>query len=136
MTSVICPHCNIQARLTHSTEVYGPRHDYGHMYMCDHCGAYVGCHKGTTKPLGTPANKELRMWRMRAHSAFDTVWKHRYLRVKQTNPKYKKGMARGGRYKALAKLMGINGDDCHIGMFDIIQCKHVIEICNQGLLED
>jgi hypothetical protein len=38
-------------------------------------------------------------------------------------------MSRRGAYRWLAEQMGITGDDCHIGMFDVAQCRRVVEIC-------
>jgi hypothetical protein len=45
-------------------------------------------------------------------------------------------MARGGRYKKLAELMGISKKECHIGMFDVDQCRRVVEICSSGALQE
>lgn len=43
-------------------------------------------------------------------------------------------MARGGRYKKLAELMGLSMAECHIGMFDEEQCRKVVELCASGAL--
>jgi len=133
--SLTCPYCQGEVLLASSTEVYGGR-DYGPIYLCRPCWAYVGCHPGTTKPLGRLANAELREWKKRAHAAFDPIWRERFARKNAIDPTYKKGMARGGRYKCLAELMGITRQECHIGMFDISQCQQVVELCAAGLLTE
>lgn len=82
--------------------------------------AYVGCHKGTNKPLGRLANAELRHWKQKAHSAFDPLWQH--------------GRFKGRRkaaYAWLAKEMHLPEAETHIGMFDVSQCKRVIQIINE-----
>jgi hypothetical protein len=91
-------------------------------YWCKDCDAYVGCHKGTEKPLGKLANKELRQWRMKAHNAFDPFWKHG-------------NMDRSEAYLWLANELGIDVKKCHIGMFDIEQCKRTVKACKGGELE-
>jgi hypothetical protein len=68
----------------------------------------VGCHKGTTKPLGRLADAELREWKKRAHAAFDPVWQALWQRENAGSAGYKKGMAREGRSRRLAELMGLS----------------------------
>ena len=73
---VICPYCNVPAKLVSSTIVYGDR-DYGLIWLCSNfpkCDARVGVHKGQEFPLGRLADKELRKWKMKAHAAFDPIW--------------------------------------------------------------
>ncbi len=132
---VVCPYCQGRAQLVSSKEVYNGR-DYGPIYLCRPCDAWVGCHKGMTKPLGRLANAELRKWKIAAHDAFDPIWRRRWIRKHSEDPKYKKGMARGGRYKKLAELMGIPRAECHIGMFDVEQCRLTVEICQSGALKN
>lgn len=114
--NVYCDYCGEKAELVDSKVIYG--RSYGHkVWLCRKCMAYVGCHKGTDKPLGRLANAELRYWKRRAHDAFDPLWKY--------------GRFRGYRnaaYAWLAQKMGIPVEKTHIGMFDVAQCKKVIEI--------
>lgn len=135
---VVCDYCKKSAEIVTGDVLYPHRADLHKLYFytCPPCGAYVGCHPGTTKPLGRLANAELRVWKGKAHAAFDPIWKKRFFDKKRIDPDYKKGMARGGRYKKLAELLGIPKDNCHIGMFDVDMCKRVIEVCNAGLLND
>jgi len=114
MVNVICPYCGQQAKYVDSKVVYG--RSYGMIYLCKDCDAYVGVHKGTDKPKGRLADKELRNWKMAAHEAFDPLWKS-------------KRMKRDQAYKWLAERMGISYKKAHIGMFDVAKCKEVIKIC-------
>lgn len=123
---VICPYCGEAAVLADSAEVYGGR-SYGNIYLCRPCNAYVGIHKdGPRKgyPLGRLADKELREWKRRAHSAFDPLWKG-----KMERDGCSKGKARKAGYTWLSEKLGIPFRDCHIGEFDVDMCKRVVEAC-------
>lgn len=127
-SKMICPYCQSSAKLESSRKVYGGR-DFGLLYLCEKypvCDSYVGVHKGTNKPLGRLANSELREWKKRAHSAFDPIWQKKMIKKKR---------ARGSAYKWLASQLNITFDECHIGMFDVEQCKRVVEICVTYLKE-
>lgn len=135
----ICPYCGKWSQLVSGVEIYPHRSDLHHLpfYRCPgDCDAYVGCHEGTLKPLGRLANAELRHWKKRAHAAFDPIWERRWHIKRQKDPKYKKAMARGGRYKRLAELLEIPREECHIGMFTVELCKQTEALCNSGVLED
>jgi len=119
MEKVTCPYCGKQAELIDSKEIYVVR-SYGMAYLC-RCKpelAYVGCHKGTTRPLGRLADGELRFWKKKAHSFFDSIWRQGT-------------MTRKAAYFWLAKNLGIPKNSCHIGMFDVDQCRRVVDICEQ-----
>jgi len=113
--TIPCDYCGRPAKLVDSSLVYGK--SYGMIYYCAPCRAWVGVHKGTTKPLGRLANKELREWKKAAHAAFDPLWKGGK-------------MKRNAAYTWLAKQMGLPVKRTHIGMFDINECKKVVKICN------
>jgi hypothetical protein len=113
----ICPYCSLTSKLVNSSIIYDK--DYGNIYICFPCNAYVGTHKkDKITPLGTLANKELREWRQKAHLYFDKTWKN-------------KPRSRQKEYKKLAKWLGIEKEECHIGMFDIEYCKKVLEYCKE-----
>lgn len=118
MQIVFCPYCEQRAKFVDSKVIYG--RSYGMVYYCKPCDAYVGVHKGTDKPLGRLANKELRRWKNAAHAAFDPVW--------QTGR-----MKRPQAYKWLSEQMGYAPEKTHIGMFDVHECKRVIQICTAYL---
>jgi hypothetical protein len=110
-----CPYCGEKARLIDSAEVYGGR-SYGLMYVCKPCDARVGVHKGTKKPLGRLANAELRAAKIAAHAAFDPLWKSGR-------------MSRNAAYRWLSEAMELSAKDCHIGMFDVADCRRVVDLC-------
>ena len=115
-TPPICPKCGKEASLVNSTRFY--KKDYGKLWYCG-CvpgGVRVGCHRGTAKPLGTMADAKLRALRMRAHEAFDPLWRGGIL-------------SRHKAYKWLALSLDISRKKCHIGMFDEAQCLEVERIC-------
>jgi hypothetical protein len=113
----ICPYCGKPSEKVTGKEIY-PRLDHLHgktFYRCKPCDAYVGCHPGTEKPLGSPANRHLRLARSQAHDVFDRRWKG--------------GLSRSAAYAWLAKKLRIPVDQCHIGQFDLARCQKVIEVC-------
>lgn len=85
------------------------------IYYCKACQAYVGVHKGTNKPLGILANAELRGWKKRAHFYFDRLWKSKI-------------MTRAQAYKWLSEQLNKNIAQTHIGMFDVDDCKRVVDV--------
>lgn len=114
-----CPYCG--CGLVHKqASAVSPGRD-GWVLTCERypiCDSYVGCHQDTMVPLGTIANRELRLWRVRAHEAFDAQWRG----------------APGRRplaYERLARDMGLTQDQAHIGLFTIEQCKKVVAIYGQ-----
>ena len=109
----ICPYCGKQSVCIDSAEVYG--RSYGWMWICRPCDAYVGCHKPGKQPLGRLANKELREAKKEAHAAFDPLFRY--------NGKRKEG------YRWLAQQLGMTKAECHIGMFDVAECRAVVEAC-------
>jgi hypothetical protein len=110
---VICQYCNQPAKFVDSKLIYG--RSYGMIYHCEDCGAYVGVHKGTTKPLGILANVELRSWKKKAHFYFDRLWQS-------------KRMTRSESYKWLSEQMGKKSEETHIGMFQVADCKEVVKL--------
>ena len=126
------PHCcGKPTRLTNGREIYPhlPRLASKPIYTCDQCGARVGCHPGTTDPLGTPANAELRRARMELHNRMiDPLWQtaDRSGGYQPEDEKARRRIRRSARtrvYEFLADRMGITRDECHTGMFDMEQCR-------------
>lgn len=123
-----CPYCKQPAQLVTGSSIYPHRPDLWNLrfWKCEPCDAYVGCHKkgayfyvggakivsDGTIPLGRLANAELRMAKSEAHAAFDPLWRDG-------------GMTRSAAYKWLAHKMGLPAGECHIGEFDVAQCKEV-----------
>lgn len=124
-----CQKCKKICRPTFGSEIYPHRPDLHekNFYICDGCGGYVGCHKGTLNPLGTPADAELRRARNLIHQLIDPIWKDR---------KKGKGKARAGLYQYIALKLNISGDDCHVGMFDIDRCRTVWHLMKDITYQD
>ncbi len=125
--TVICSYCNKPAELVTGKEIYPHRPDLypKKFWRCRPCTAYVGCHKPNagygdgTRPLGRLANAELRAAKSAAHAAFDPVWQEGIVR-------------RGSAYAWLADKLGIPPKECHIGEFDVEQCKRVVQIIKEN----
>lgn len=117
----VCPYCNNPAEIVQGDKIYPHRKDLysKNFYLCAPCGAYVGCHGRTTQPLGRLADRALRSAKSAAHRAFDPIWKSGELN-------------RGQAYKWLAERMELPSERCHIGMFDVSQCKRVVELCGEN----
>jgi hypothetical protein len=133
MNPVLCGHCGRAAQLVTGAEAYRckPHMADKLFWFCQPCDAWVGCHeRGTwhttadgqkvvhegTEPKGRLANARLRAWHIRAHAAFDPIWKTRAMR-------------RSAAYDWLAKAMGLTKDTCHIGLFDVEECRRVEQVC-------
>lgn len=116
--TVDCDYCGRPAERAWGSTIYPNRPDLaGHRFWhCRPCGAYVGCHPHTNRPLGRLANAELRQAKVQAHKAFDPLWREH-------------GMTRTAAYAWLALEMGLDRGSCHIGMFDVEQCQAVVDIC-------
>lgn len=103
-----CPACKCRMRLR--------RGIYGLFWGCDTyvlCGTTHGAHEDGT-PLGLPADRETKAWRMRAHASFDPLWQSGKL-------------SRSAAYQWLCHVMGKTQDDGHIGRFTIEECQMLID---------
>ena len=78
----------------------------------------MGCHTGTQTPLGVLATEGMRRARIRAHDAFDAIWREGR-------------MTRTQAYVELAQILGIPKTQCHIAQFDEATCERAIEACAQ-----
>lgn len=128
MNIVRCAYCDRAAPLVTGKTIYPHREDLHKLffYQCRQCDALVGCHKSTLKPLGRLADANLRRWKQRAHQEFDPLWK-----IKMKRDGCSKGSARNAGYRWLAGRLGIEVEDCHIGMMDEEECKKVVDICSK-----
>ena len=123
-TPTICRYCGGAVRLVTASKVYGPAAavrlgiERQNFYQCQNCNARVGCHPGSTRPLGNLANEALRMKRMETHQVFDGFWKER-------------GMSRTQAYKWMAKKMRLSEELAHIGGFEMDRCQKLIKLCEK-----
>lgn len=122
---ITCPYCSSEAKLVGGDVIYPHRSDLQakRFWLCAPCDAYVGCHGDTTQPFGRLADRELRQAKMDAHAAFDRIWR---ARDKRNRPQ-----TRREAYAWLAKQLGIEREQCHIGMFDVQTCQRVVEVCKE-----
>lgn len=86
-------------------------------YRCSaypHCCVTHGAHPDGM-PMGTPADKETRGWRIAAHGAFDRLW-------------MQPGacMEREQAYQWMMYALGLTRAQAHIGRFDAEQCRRLI----------
>lgn len=114
---IICQKCMRKAKLVTGEYIFPFNKKYKdhNYYVCEGCGDYVGCHEGTTKALGTLADKRLREKRIQVHRAFDQIWKDSPISRKQA-------------YEYLAEKLDIPLVKCHIGLFDLQLCQRALEV--------
>lgn len=123
VTGKKCPYCGGKTVLTDSVEVYSK--SYGMIWLCRPCKAWVGVHKNSKKnvALGRVSNSELREWKKKAHTSFDSLWRQKI------SQGFSKTISRKLAYKWLASCMGLKPSQTHIGWMDVEDCKKVVEIC-------
>lgn len=121
MKPPICPTCNEPAVLRTGEQVYPNKPELAklNIWECILCDNRVGAHENSGEPYGTMAGAELRYARQQAHGAFDGLWKSGL-------------MSRESAYKWLSNKMNTTRDECHIGQFNLEQCRAVIVYC-EGL---
>lgn len=125
MKAPVCLECGQTAKVDTSRTVYpyAPQFWNRTIYLCE-CGAYVGCHPGTTKPLGRPAGVVTRRARIEAHAAFDALWRRKVIRDGCSKSK-----ARKAGYAWLAEQLAMEKRDCHISLMDAATARRVVEVC-------
>ena len=112
-----CPYCGSHAVLKSADGIYRDNERNTMLYVCSRypvCDSYVRVHPGTKIPMGTMANRELRVLRNEAHRAFDRL--------------HKRGlMTREDAYRWLASVLGVPMGQAHIGCLGEYYCRRVIE---------
>ena len=124
--TIRCPYCGANAKLRPATVVYGDAalNKNSYVYVCDRyptCDAYVAAHEESKLPMGTLANGELRNKRIRAHHAFDQLWKSGRMTKKEA-------------YRWLQMQFGLRSlllELAHIGMFGEYVCDRLIRECTE-----
>ena len=108
-----CQTCQGDCRLTDGAEVYPNRTDLAALpiHVCDKCKTRVGCHPGTTTPLGTAADRATRNARSMLHAVIDPIWRDGKNRANRPDV-----------YAYMAHRLGIHIADCHVGHFDAPTC--------------
>lgn len=106
-----CPECGGLMHLKDSR--------YGLFYGCENypeCDCKHGAHQADGKPKGSPGDKATRQARIKAHAAFDKLWKGG-----------RAEMSRGDAYRWMRKAMDLPPDKAHIGGFNVGQCEWLIK---------
>ena len=88
-----CPHCGAAMILRPASEIYHDAKSDRKLYVCHNypaCNTYVAAHPNTDKPMGVPANGDLRNLRIQAHRKFDLMIgiSKRLLLIPVQHPKY------------------------------------------------
>lgn len=116
-----CAECGKMPTKVSGEVIYPHRQDlHDRWYWKCECGAYVGCHGGTDRPLGSPAGPDLRRARMVAHYAFDPIWRNGFMR-------------RGEAYAWLGREIGKPTNEVHISWMTIPEAEEVTRICRAAL---
>lgn len=111
-----CPYCGAPMILRSADGIYKENAQHARLYVCKNypsCNTYVRTQPGTSLPLGTPANQELRALRIQAHRSFDALH--------QTGH-----MSKRDAYLWLAKILHAPQSQAHIGYLGEYSCKQVI----------
>ena len=121
----VCPYCGRDAVLRPAEYVYGDDTiTAGSMlYVCSgypDCNSYVGVHRGTKKPMGSLADKELRNKRIRAHHAMNRLIESGC-------------MCKNGVYAWLSCSLNLPPKETHIGCFSDYMCEQTIMECERVL---
>jgi hypothetical protein len=121
MITPVCPYCRAPAVQCTGADIYdNPAYLLKIIWRCSPCHAWVGCHEGTSVPLGRLANSALRHAKRKAHDAFDALWRPGTAQRCET---------RSRAYYWLALRLRIRPEDCHIGMFDVDTCNRTVAVC-------
>lgn len=118
-----CPHCGAAMILRPASEIYHDAKSDRKLYVCHNypaCNTYVAAHPNTDKPMGVPANGNLRNLRIQAHRKFDLIWKNGI-------------MTREEAYRWFADSFGLSLRDAHIGICSEYRCRELIRLCNEVL---
>ncbi len=112
-----CPYCGSTVIYRSADGIYNENHNDVMLYVCSkypECDSYVRVHEGTTRPVGTMANGELRALRDKAHKQFDKI--------------HKTGiMTKDDAYRWLANILQAPLSEAHIGHLSEHYCNLVID---------
>lgn len=116
----VCPYCQVPARLGNGTDVGWSVqwHDKA-VWLCPNwptCTAYVTCHPGTSEPLGSLANFELREMCKEAHRLIDPLWRGGLI-------------DRDDAYLFVHDLLALPPFvEAHVGTTDIVRCRWLVRV--------
>ena len=117
MRSMKCPYCGSAVHLRSADGIYKENSSNTQLYVCTKypvCDAYVRVHPGTTVPVGSLANPQLRALRVKTHRQFD--------RLHETGLMTKKDA-----YGWLAHMLQSPMSQAHIGYLSEYYCSLIIK---------
>jgi len=120
--NIVKCHCGARAMLRPASVVHGDKAKNEYLYICSRypaCDSYVGVHKKTLKPLGTLADKALRIKRIETHKAFNQLWESGLMKKWQA-------------YKWMEAKFGLNSQQAHIAKFSEYMCNELIALCENS----
>jgi hypothetical protein len=129
MHALTCQYCGAAATYYESSAPLYNGRDYGSCWACAPCDAMVGCHPDG-QPLGTLANKALRIERQAVKRVFNPLWED----IEGAYPGipvprgWVRQVMRTRAYQWLAAQMGLPAEACHVAMFDESQCRRAAQI--------
>lgn len=120
--NIHCPNCGAKATLHPASFVYGSSRSMDkYLYVCDRypaCNSYVAAHRATLRPMGSLADAALRNKRIRAHRAFDQLWRSGLMTKKEA-------------YQWMQAEFGLHEDQAHIAQFGTYMCDRLIRACER-----
>lgn len=127
--SIPCPYCERQARQVDGRSIYPHRPDLHakRFYLCRPCDAYCGTHPDG-RPMGFPADRQLRKARNYVHALFDPLWEKVAEAYDGEDNRKLRGVARSRAYRWLAERLAIEPAACHVTMFDLERCRQAYRI--------
>lgn len=93
----------------------------GYYFRCRGCNATVGCHKGTKKPMGIFADREMKTMRTVCHRLFDYD--------KKGQRRWATSKERNTLYLRLSRELGIEISSCHFSKMskdELIRCIEIL----------
>lgn len=119
--NIKCPYCGSRALLRPASVVHKHTIPGEEVYVCARfpaCDAYVSAHRDSHLPMGTLADKSLRIKRRQAHIALSQLWERGLMTRKEA-------------YRWLQVQLGLPESEAHIGRFSTYRCEQVIDLCGR-----
>ena len=119
--NIKCPYCGSRALLRPASVVHKHTVPGEEVYVCARfpaCDAYVSAHRDSHLPMGTLADKSLRIKRRQAHIALSQLWERGLMTRKEA-------------YRWLQVQLGLPESEAHIGRFSAYRCEQVIDLCGR-----
>ena len=119
--NIKCPYCGSRALLRPTSVVHKHTIPGEEVYVCARfpaCDAYVSAHRDSHLPMGTLADKSLRIKRRQVHIALSQLWERGLMTRKEA-------------YRWLQVQLGLPESEAHIGRFSAYRCEQVIDLCGR-----